>query len=68
MENFDNRTFRRGVQTLQESSNSPMQGVLSPNPSLIQDKSFKEFIKSNLKRPKVSQEFIQSIKDKIRLA
>ncbi|MBK7428578.1 MAG: hypothetical protein IPI60_16960 [Saprospiraceae bacterium] len=68
MENFDNSSFRRGDQTLQESSNSPIPGVLSPNPSLIQDKSFREFIKTNLKRPKVSQEFIQSIKDKIRLA
>lgn len=32
------------------------------------DQSFKDFIKSNLKRPKVSKEFIQSIKDKIKVA
>ena len=29
---------------------------------------FKDFIKDNLKRPQVSPEFIQSIKEKIRLA
>jgi hypothetical protein len=59
--------MRNDRQAISDSQSSLLQH--NNNMAFFQtDQSFKEFIKSNLKRPKVSKEFIQSIKDKIKVA
>ena len=57
----------RNQEASRESFNSNLNGS---NPSLVfqNEENFKDFIKSNLKRPKVSREFIQSIKDKVKVS
>lgn len=57
----------RNQETSRESLNQNMNGS---TPSLVfqNEENFKDFIKSNLKRPKVSREFIQSIKDKVKVS
>jgi len=59
--------MRNDRQTLNENHSGSFQN-LSNSVAFQSDQSFKDFIKSNLKRPKVSKEFIQSIKDKIKVA
>jgi hypothetical protein len=67
MENFNNRIMSQEVHSIRESQTARFNGNV--NGTVFQnDQSFRDFLKSNLKRPKVSQEFIQSIKDKIKLA
>ncbi len=66
MENFNSKLMRN-QEASRESFNSNLNGS---NPSLVfqNEENFKDFIKSNLKRPKVSREFIQSIKDKVKVS
>jgi len=59
--------MRNDRQTLNDSHSGNFQN-LSNSVVFQNDQSFKDFIKTNLKRPKVSKEFIQSIKDKIKVA
>jgi len=69
MENFDKRSSL-GNKAYFSSNEAPIPGNnsgFSDKNRSGNDSSFKDYIKSNLKSPKVSQEFIQSIKDKIRL-
>jgi hypothetical protein len=69
MENFDKRSST-GNKAFFSSNEAPVPGNnigFTDKNRVGNDPSFKDYIKSNLKSPKVSQEFIQSIKDKIRL-
>lgn len=67
MENIDTR-FTNGKQQSFQVKSNPVPGTKFQNRIPNEDVSFRDFLKSNLKRPHVSQEFIQSIKDKIKLA
>ncbi len=67
MENLDNRSSRREFSFREMQAPAP--GIPGSTATSVfhNEQSFRDFIKSNLKRPTVTQEFIQSIKDKIRL-
>jgi hypothetical protein len=66
MENMDTR-FTPGKQPGNSQVSTPVPGSQFQARMQAEDVSFREFIKTNLKRPQVSPEFIQSIKDKIRV-
>jgi hypothetical protein len=59
--------MRNDRQVTSESFQSNLQSHMTSS-VYKSDQSFKEFIKSNLKTPKVSKEFIQSIKEKVKIS
>jgi hypothetical protein len=67
MENIDTR-FIPGKSVNFSANSGPVPGVQFQQKLQQETTTLREILQSNIKRPQVSQEFIQSIKDKIRLA